>query len=528
MKFKLPNSVLFAVYPVLFLFSHNIHELGYSVIWRPLMVVVASTLAFLFFLRLVLNDVVKREIVASLFILLFFSYGHVSSLTKPSQLHALFSSFGLASREFFLVAGAVFFLLIVAWIMKTRRDLTAFSRYMRNFALILVLIPVLNILFFELTEQRDLLGAIHPPQNQSLSELTGTRPDIYYIILDAYAREDVLDRVYGYNNSWFLDYLEGKGFHVASNSRANYPRTWLSLASSLNMQYLDDVAERVGAGSRNYHPLFQLVDDNQVARFLRSKGYTYVFFNSGIQIESPSADLVVDHEKYLVYVDGQFYEKKYLSSYLDLNIFEIMLIQKTPLRILGSYEPLDPFLSHRNSILFYLNQLALIPEMKEPTFVFAHIMSPHPPFVFGPDGEFVENTGEFSEGDADDYIGSREGYINGYRNQVNYLNRLVEETIDRILSESSEPPIIIIQADHGPASTLTVRTLADTDLNERMSILNAYYLPYGGDAELYDSITPVNSFRLVFNQYFNASLDLLEDDVYFSPLEQPYNFVRVS
>jgi len=58
--------------------------------------------------------------------------------------------------------------------------------------------------------------------------------------------------------------------------------------------------------------------------------------------------------------------------------------------------------------------------------------------------------------------------------------------------------------------------------------LNAYYLPDDGDGLLYESITPVNTFRLIFSSYFNSRYDLLEDNSYFSTYERPYQFVDVT
>jgi hypothetical protein len=74
------------------------------------------------------------------------------------------------------------------------------------------------------------------PDTISSQEAT---PDIYYIILDGYGRADMLQALYGFDNSMFVNALEQRGFVVASESQSNYHRTLLSLSSSLNMQYLD-------------------------------------------------------------------------------------------------------------------------------------------------------------------------------------------------------------------------------------------------------------------------------------------------
>jgi hypothetical protein len=65
-------------------------------------------------------------------------------------------------------------------------------------------------------------------------------------------------------------------------------------------------------------------------------------------------------------------------------------------------------------------------------------------------------------------------------------------------------------------------------LRESISILNAYYLPGVDSSQLYDSISPVNTFRLIFNTYFGEDYELLDDRTYYSPYWQPYDFYDVT
>ena len=61
-----------------------------------------------------------------------------------------------------------------------------------------------------------------------------------------------------------------------------------------------------------------------------------------------------------------------------------------------------------------------------------------------------------------------------------------------------------------------------------LGILNAYHLPQGGSDLLYDFITPVNTFRLIFNYYFGADYDLLSDRSYIARYGTPYRFNEVT
>ena len=108
------------------------------------------------------------------------------------------------------------------------------------------------------------------------------------------------------------------------------------------------------------------------------------------------------------------------------------------------------------------------------------------------------------------------------------IDSQIQPVIEGILAKSKTPPVIIIQADHGPGAYLIWESPEQSNLQERFSILNAYYLPDGGEAALYPSITPVNSFRVVLNQLFNAGLELLPDKNYFTTWKHPYEFIDVT
>jgi hypothetical protein len=167
----------------------------------------------------------------------------------------------------------------------------------------------------------------------------------------------------------------------------------------------------------------------------------------------------------------------------------------------------------RDRFNLIFNNLSNIARNPAPTFAYIHVISPHPPFVFGPNGEFT-NPAEFWN---DKQLYPADKYAQGYQNQLTFLNKKMEAAIDTILADSSTPPIIIIQGDHGPWLQPT---------SKKFSILNAYYLP-GHNYELYPNISPVNSFRLVFDDYFGGNYPLLKDITYDSPVPNLFQFTEV-
>jgi len=339
----------------------------------------------------------------------------------------------------------------------------------------------------------------------SASVWQGPVPDIYYIILDGYARNDVLKAIYDYDNQAFLDRLTQKGFFVATSSRTNYSQTIPSLASSLNMTYLDDVARQMSTAPHNRWPAVQMIHDSAVVRFLKQRGYQFVAVASAYSgTEFQSADVCAQPPASLTY-------------------FQNMLLGATPLVTLFPNLQYD---IHRDRILFSFRFLQEFRPGEAPVFLLAHIVSPHPPFVFEEDGSSLYPLRPFSLIDGSHYLRSsaREEYRQGYIRQLLHVSQLIEETVDIILASSQEPPVIILQADHGPGSMLDWENVDNTNLQERLSILNAYYLPQGKQT-LYDTISPVNTFRVVLNACLGTHLVLLPDTSHFSTASHPYEFV---
>jgi hypothetical protein len=165
----------------------------------------------------------------------------------------------------------------------------------------------------------------------------------------------------------------------------------------------------------------------------------------------------------------------------------------------------------RTRILFTLDQLKHVYNYDGAKFVFAHIISPHRPFIFGPNGEELIPEGE---------VRDPQEYAEGYTAQVTFISDRILSVVKSIIINSETPPIIILQGDHGPSTNYGV-----TD-EQRATILNAYYLPGGGEKLLYPDISPINTFRVILNYYFDANLEILKDVHYYSididdPAEYP-------
>jgi hypothetical protein len=286
----------------------------------------------------------------------------------------------------------------------------------------------------------------------------------------------------------------------------------------LNINYLETFAQELVDKKMDHYQIEPFIDGSIVRRELSNLGYTIVNVESGFFLtEWKGAD------KYFHAQEGSFLHNLVFGP---LNEFESMLLYSTAGMLLNEVRTLrsqvliplfdQPYIERRNQILNALDVLDTIAISQSPKFVFVHIVAPHPPFVFGPNGEFFARTTPLTlNQDMEDRNWER--YVDGYIGQVRFLNNRLLMAIHNILNNSATPPIIILQADHG-----TTRLLDDRG---RVAILNAYYLPDNGDENLYHTITPVNTFRLIFDTYFSGNYGLLEDISYMLRQDEgPYDF----
>jgi hypothetical protein len=213
--------------------------------------------------------------------------------------------------------------------------------------------------------------------------------------------------------------------------------------------------------------------------------------------------------------------------------FEGAIISRTNLQFLTSllpksFESMADYNSHRSLINNDFSRLPEIARLAGPKFIFAHIVAPHPPFVFNATGDAIDPNYGFTLLDTHKLIGDTSHYIRGYVEQLTYVNKRTLFTIDGITRNSKTPPIIILQADHGPAIQHYYFTIDELSVFERYLILKVFYLPGGNPGDVPDDITPVNSIRLKFNQYFNANFELLPNHQYFPSGMILYQFQDVT
>ncbi len=489
--------LVLSVYPVLFLLSSNVGQVKPEAGWRSLVVCLGLVATFLVLSRSILRDWYRAAFLSMLFVVLFFSYGHTYI-----ELVGQFKDF---NPKYWMLAGwVILFTLSIWWVTRPNIKFVSFTGTLNLISLGLVIWSLIHI------SPEPGPGSGHATrvaaQNAPLQNLMRPQnpPDIYYFILDMYTREDLLKNVYGYDNSGFVNALEKRGFYVAQCSQSNYTRTEVSIPSSLNFSYLQDLDPKFNnpESIARMH-LWDTLKHSAVRFQLESMGYKTISFANGF----PWSDLD-DADVFLT--------PSPFSS--GVSEFETLFMETTLFRTFQDFGWLDldqiSGQNFRDRDMLVFNSMKRVAKMQGPKFVYVHLILPHPPFVFGPDGEYT-NPADFWNQQK---LYPADKFKLGYTNQMTFMNRKMLQVVDTIISESKTPPIIILQGDHGPWIQPNP---------QHFFILNAYYLP-GHETELYPTISPVNSFRLIFNDYFGGKYDMLKDKTYFSPVPKLYKFSEVS
>ena len=502
------HPYLFALFPILYLYAANTHQVALGEISIPILAVMITVAILTTALNLIIKDIRKTSLIMTVGLIWFFSWGHilqlgddlVSTVTDPVNTDDNLALLILSGMSLGLVS---FFMY------RSKKSPIRLTQLANLLGLVLVVFQVCTAGWVLISRST----IADKRQNLSVKAIDKSKqPDIYYLLVDGYARSDILAELFNFDNQPFITHLRDRGFYVADQSNSNYSQTLLSLASSLNVNLIEEIAT-IHPTSRDRPGFKILIDNNLVFKTFKTNGYQILSFVSGYNmIDFDDVDL--------------------LRTWYHLSEFGGRLLETTPLRyFIASLT--SPYAIARNRLEYTLAKLTDLPQTGKPRFIFAHILCPHPPFMYDSTGAYLEPPRSYDLADGSHYYaqgGTIEEYRDGYTQQIKHLNSRLTKVIDEILDANRDnPPVILLQADHGSGLQLDWGSVENSNVRERMGILNAYYLPHIKDySALYPSITPANSFRIVLNECFGTKLPLVPDRSYFSEWDEPFRFYDVT
>ena len=363
---------------------------------------------------------------------------------------------------------------------------------MKNLKIYFLILSIIGLIIslyilFEISENKNSITEF--PDNFDLLLVENVKqndmPDIYYIVLDEYAGIQTLKNKFNFDNSEFYNYLSEKGFFISSKSYSSYPYTILSIPSSLNMQYLDFNNNEITESAEIKSQIRYITDNNLVMKNLSENKYYIVSFFAGSE--------AIGHNNL---IDEKICGENYFSSHDVAKIF-----------------PEERLKEKRNEILCTFEKMVEIKNrINQPIFVYTHFSLPHDPFVLNHNGEL-----QIFEETNLNYEKSKEAYIQ----QLKFANKMSIKVIDEILSDTDRDSIIIIQSDHGERTKIDWTNPTEQMIKQGLNNINAIYFPNRHEGLAYDKISNVNSFRIIFNEYFNAEFKLLEDKYFWMESGKP-------
>ncbi len=489
-------GILFGLFPILFIWAENKLQVTPKVVLPVFLVTTVTVTGIWLLLSLIIHSRSKAGLYSAFLFILFFSYGHVYNFVQRRTVFSI----EIGYIKLAVLYGIVLIIGSIL-ILRIKKIPVPLVGWFNIISLVLVLFNLVRVIGFQV--KTTLARSQQASQNVTVSDKDSDRPDIYYIILDAYSRADFLETEYGFDNSAFINALEDRGFYVAQCANSNYDGTLSSIASSLNFEYTNDYgindneideADATSAG---------LISNNRLRSELVPLGYQFVTtrgysaFND-VRDADIYINVIQDRQLQNSLQRSQF-TRLYLSTTMLRLVFEVYTSNPSEHPNIPEWFELNPefeFLDSSNfwysQTLYTFNFLEKLPEKSGNFLVYAHINAPHGPYVFDKSGNFR-------------YVPPIVSDPVYYTDTIVYINKKVLELVDSLQKNSATPPIIIIQGDHGSHIV--------SGGFDKHKILSAYYLP-GVENVLYETITPVNTFRIVLDEYFGANYELLPDKIY--------------
>lgn len=390
--------------------------------------------------------------------------------------------------NYFLYVVVIILVNLFLWKIRTKDNIQKFSKV---FICCIVFVPLLDITNKSLVSYSDSHNKLSSLRCEFVFK---QKPNVYYILVDAYARQDLLKEVFGYNNEPFLQSLENLGFIVSRSARSNYHFTAASLSATMDMIF--HVSDK---GKFSYAQMKKsLMGNNQVRKIFKYNGYKIVNIPS--------------HWKEI----GCFGNEDVCIRGNNFEIYESFL----------STTPLKTFRFSNDYVSFNNLKKVVNSFNANPKFVFAHFAQVH-------DAVF-DNKGTFCAALHPSFAGKEDG--NRYISSIKIMNSKIIDFITELRKEDRNS-VIIIQSDHGPTYTGnlspadadywvtnydSMRLTCNQDFRYTFGIISAIYIPpyYDNNYEkikkyFSGEFTLVNTFRYIFSYLSETMPNLLPENSYF-------------
>lgn len=384
-------------------------------------------------------------------------------------------------------------LITVAW--RRKNALSNLFPYLNTLLIVLTVYEIVMFLFLQTTngQVRNTLTGNSPMVKNYRSCDTCIKPDIYFLVFDGYAGKESLKNYFAYDNSSVDSFFRTSGFYVPAHSSSNYNVTSYSVGSILNMDYHRSLQIKQ-LTTREFMEGAATIAKNDFCEILKRSGYrffNYSFFNMSYDKTRVSPFYIVNKRELIVY-------QTFWDRFVDEMGWRFGIKASKKVEQDEKDELLKENRIHFKRIGETYNGISSLSRAKntEPIFVYGHFILPHDPYFYDSTGHLLpEKDWTAPRKDKDKYL-----------SQLKYTNTLIRKLTDQLIADIRRPRIIVIESDHGyRAYDETVPKKA------QFNNLSAFYFPGKHYSSLPDSVSSVNTFRFVLNNYFGMNVPLLKD-----------------
>ena len=216
--------VLFSILPVLSLFNQNRGYYEPDVLLWPLLISAGSALAITGIFSLLTKSISKASLICSIISVIFFTYGTIVNLIEG--VYFRFGSVEIGANKIIFSAEILLIAAVVLIVIRSKFNFQKLTAFLLVSSTVSVLLPLYPITVQATQQNRDKSNISGEMRQKPIN---GQKPDIYYIILDGFARKDIFQDRYGSTDTVLVPFLKEKVF-IAERSTSNYCQTVLSLA----------------------------------------------------------------------------------------------------------------------------------------------------------------------------------------------------------------------------------------------------------------------------------------------------------
>ncbi len=441
---------------------------------------IVTSVSWLFY-----RNLIKASVISFCLMAIFLFFGSIQDLLRKHFSGSFFSRYSFILSLFLLL-----FILLINWMKKTKSSLLKLTLYLNILFLVLCGIDILWLGERMLVQGRK-SGTSFSDTNLFACR-SCNRPDIFFIILDEYSGNTALKQLFHFDNSAFESRLEQRGFYLIKQSRSNYNYTPFSVASTLNMKYLDLNMAKKAPGNIDY--CYEQIRNSDVIKFLTANGYMFSNYSIFDFKDRPA----INYDNFLPNNTSLITSQTFLSRVLKDISYNIST-GKWKLKW-GLKKRTYEHLSNNENVIRAVKDKAS-EKTNIPRFVYAHLMMPHYPYYFDSQNRPLP---------VQKLLPGQETNKENYIEYLQYCNSRILELVDNIIANSDRSPVIMLLGDHGFREGVKKEEQRYAFMN-----LNAIYLPEKNYNGFYDNISNVNQFRVLFNKEFDQHLSLLKDSTIF-------------